>query len=734
MPETSAITVEEFDARHTPEGLLQRYAQGRVSSFLSRQALTLSGTVILFFLVSPQVGLAACVIALLGEAVDCLALLWISRNFGRRLTMRQATWLSTVTGAVQAMTISVCVTLAWITAPASGGSFFALAYLTGAVINAGIVLPFHRMVTLARLGVYGLCAVGLFVYDLLFHQPDPPKLLLYDLAGGVMMGYMALIFIQYTVAGFGRQLENRRELLLRSEALSRAYADLRDNQKEAKKLSLVARHAMDSVIMSDVSGHIEWVNDTFCKTTGYSLAEALGKTPGDLLNGPDTDMEVSRGIGRAIDQGLPHRAEILNYTKDGRKIWIETTIVPVVDDDDQVEMVVAIERDITQARQHAQELARAKSEAEAGARSKSSFLATMSHELRTPMNGVIGMADLLCEADLPNEYHSYAETIRGSAEALLSILNDILDLSKLEAGRVELSPVDFDPQTCLQGVVHLMQPQADARGLSLCLDDIGLPERINLDDSRLRQILLNIIGNAVKFTEEGSVEVQAAIRRHDQIDQLEIKVQDTGIGIPQDRQEAIFDSFAQADTDTTRRFGGTGLGLTISRKLADAMGGAITVQSTPGKGSCFTISLPFLPPQAKKKLSGPQDRPEVPADLTVLVAEDNKTNRLVIRKFFKGMDIHLHFAHDGKQAVALSEEIRPDIVFMDMSMPHMDGLTATEIIRATPGPQPKIVALTANGFASDRDACLNAGMDDFLTKPVRKAELLRSLSSIIPPP
>lgn len=732
MTEKPAINVEEFDARQTPKGLLLRYAQGRVASFLSRQALTLSGTVFLFFLVSPAVGMTACAVALLGEGVDCLTLRWISRHVDNGLSLRRAQWLSCITGAFQAMTISVCVALAWVTTPENGGSFFALAYLTGAVINAGIVLPFHRMATLARLGIYGICAIVLFAYDVFFHPPDPAKLLLYDLAGGVMMGYMALIFIQYTTDGFRRQVHNRREMLLRSEALGRAYSDLRDNQKEARKLSLVARHAMDSVIMSDRMGRIQWVNESFSKTTGYSLAEAIGKLPSDLLNGPLTDIEVSKGIAAAIQRGNPHRAEILNYTKDGRIIWIETTTVPVLDDAGQVEMVISIERDITQAKQHAQELARAKAEAEAGDRAKSSFLATMSHELRTPMNGVIGMADLLCDAGLPREYQGYAETIRNSAEALLGILNDILDLSKLDAGQVKLSPVDFDPQACIEAVLKLLSPQADARHLTVSLQNKGLPSCINMDDSRLRQILLNIIGNALKFTETGGVTVRTKVDERSKT--LLIEVEDTGIGIPQDRLSTIFDSFAQADTNTTRQFGGTGLGLTISRKLADAMGGTIGVRSVQGTGSCFSISLPFSDAAGSDaKAAAPADF-EIPNDLTVLVAEDNKTNRLVMRKFFKGVDVRLHFAHDGQQAILMTRKLGPDIVFMDMSMPHMDGLTATEIIRATPGPQPRIVALTANGFASDRAACLSAGMDDFLTKPVRKVELLRSLSMLAQPP
>ena len=725
MLDTSAATVQEFEARHTPEERLLRYARGRVNSFLSRQALTLSGTVFLYFLVSPAVGLVACIIALTGEAVDCLTLHWLTRRVPHRMSLRKAYFISSLSGAFQAATISACVTLAWVTAPPSGGGFFSLAYLTGAVINAGIVLPFHRPVTVARLGVYAICVLGLFIDESFFHPPDPISTLFYDLAGAVMMGYMAYIFIKYTTEGYHRQLLNRHDLMVHSDALSKAYAELRENQKEARKLSLVAKHAMDSVIMSDSAGRIQWVNDTFSKITGYRLDEVVGKTPAEVLNGPETDLTVSEEIANAVLKGQPHRTEILNYTKQGQKIWIETTLVPVLDDHGTVEMIVAIERDITSSKTHAEELARAKSEAEAGARAKSRFLATMSHELRTPMNGVIGLADLLCEAKLSPEHHGYAETIKSSAESLLGILNDILDLSKLDADRVELSPVDFDPRACLAGVIRLLQPQAASRGLSLELCDDGLSRIVNLDDTRLRQILLNIIGNALKFTESGGVRIHANTNPENQ---LIIRIKDTGIGIPPDRLNTIFDSFAQAEADTTRRFGGTGLGLTISRKLAQAMGGTISVQSAVGEGSSFIISLPFRPPQGRTANAQGSGQPVIPNNLTVLVAEDNKTNRLVMRKFLKNIVADLHFAHDGEQAVTLADDIHPDIIFMDMSMPRMDGITATRHIRASSVTQPRIIALTANGFASDRQACLEAGMDDFLTKPVRKADLLQSLS------
>lgn len=732
MPKHPLSTVEEFDARYTPLGRLRRYARGRVRSFWARQALTLTGSVFLIFLVSPQVGLLACAMALLGEAVDCLVLIRVGRMLDRGMPFGRVYALTILSGAFQALTIAGAVTLSWFTTPHTGGTYFTLAYLTGAVINAGIVMPFHPGVTKARLGVFGACVIALFTHRALWQPPDPPSLLVFDLLGTMMMGYMAYIFVRYMVQGFGRQRQNRRETLLRSEALSRAYAELRENQKESRRLSLVARHAMDSVIMSDAQGRIIWVNDTFEKVTGYAASEALGRTPGELLNGPETDMAVSDGIADAIRAGQPHRAEILNYRKDGGKIWIETTIVPVLDDQDQVEMVVSIERDVTQSREHAQELARAKLAAEEGARAKSRFLATMSHEIRTPMNGVIGMADLLCEADLPAEYQGYAQTIRSSAEALLAILNDILDLSKLEAGKVELNPVDFSPQTCLSGVVGLLRAQATAKGLTLDMVAPDLPAQVHADDARLRQVLLNVIGNAIKFTETGGVRIAARVSPRAGGHDLRITVQDSGIGIPANRLSHIFDPFAQADADTTRRFGGTGLGLSISCRLMEAMGGTIQVSSSPGRGSCFTINLPVG--TAQGDMAPAVQPPPQPDGMTVLVAEDNRTNRLLIRKYLQDTPIRLHFAHDGKQAVQMMKTHRPEVIFMDMSMPNMDGLTATRHIRATPGPQPHIVALTANGFASDRQACLDAGMDDFLTKPVRKADLLHSLAAARPPP
>ncbi|KAE9630047.1 ATP-binding protein [Parasedimentitalea maritima] len=515
-------------------------------------------------------------------------------------------------------------------------------------------------------------------------------------------------------------------------ALEQAHTELQTKQAELHRLSLVAKHASDSIILTDAEARIVWVNEAFTRVTGYSAEEAIGASTGSLLNGPKTDPAVIGDINDHLSMGQRFHTEILNYTKSGTEIWIDTNLVPILNEEGQVELIIGIERDITGAKNRERELAEAKLAAEHADRAKSEFLANMSHEIRTPMNGIIGMAGLLSEADLPDNERQFVDTIQDSSVALLKIINDILDLSRLEAGKLEISPTDFKLRHCVEGAIDLLRPKARDKEISLSVNyAAGLPELMHGDDGRLRQILVNLVGNAVKFTSQGGVTVNVGCAKNDPY-RLLVEIEDTGIGISAEQAKHIFDRFSQADTATTRAFGGTGLGLTISSVLAERMGGEITLRSELGKGCCFSLSVQLAPAQGPLVKEVP--RVDVPAailaDSLVLLAEDNKVNRLLINKYLGDQPLELIEATNGREAVTLCQTRVPDIVLMDMSMPELDGISATREIRALDIVQPTIVALTANAFESDRDACLAAGMDCFLSKPIKKAHLLRTLAAL----
>ncbi|HBL27532.1 MAG TPA: hybrid sensor histidine kinase/response regulator [Acidobacteria bacterium] len=391
------------------------------------------------------------------------------------------------------------------------------------------------------------------------------------------------------------------------------------------------------------------------------------------------------------------------------------------------------------------ELVGAKEAAEQAVIAKSQFLANMSHEIRTPMNAVIGMTSVLQGTPLFPDQRDYVETIRRSGETLLSLLNDILDLSKAEAEGVEVETAPFGLRDCLARSLELVAAAAAERGLKLGFRmEKGVPERLVGDATRTRQILVNLLSNAVKFTHEGEVEVSVAVEEQagDHLI-LRFAVRDTGIGIPPDRLARLFKPFSQADSSTTRLYGGTGLGLAISRRLAESLGGRIWVDSTPGAGSTFhftiqglradDLDLPDvpLPAPAVPRADGVQPSERLP--LRILLAEDNSTNQRVALLFLERMGYRADTAADGFEVLEAVRRQRYDLILMDIQMPKMDGLEAARRLRAqvaasgeTP---PRIIAMTANALRGDREACLAAGMDDYLSKPILfedlKAAILR---------
>ena len=523
-------------------------------------------------------------------------------------------------------------------------------------------------------------------------------------------------------------------------------------ERESAQSSLGAHHSLLQAVI-DASPTLTFIKDrdgiwilanqTMADIYGLTAQQMVGMSHEELgqrLGLPQAEVErFLEDDQRVIDSGQSMFIAEEPFTSGGRTRWLQTTKVPILVEG-RGRCVLGVSVDITARREVEAELQRAKLAAEAASRAKSEFLANMSHEIRTPMNGVIGMTELALDTALTQEQREYLGTVKSSADSLLVLLNDILDFSKIEAGKLDFETIEFSLRDTVDDTVKTLSLRADQKGLELaCHIPPDVPDALLGDPARLRQILVNLMGNAIKFTTSGEVVVQVVVASEGPGDvTLDVSVTDTGVGIPPEKQRAIFTAFTQADSSTTRTYGGTGLGLTISSRLVEVLGGRLSVESEVGRGSTFRFNARFAL-QTSPPVRAPAIDMEMLRDLRVLVVDDNATNRRILHDVLVGWHMKPVLTEGGRAALDVLEEAKHRrqpfaLVLLDAQMPGMDGFAVADAIKHDPRlVGSMIVMLTSSGLRGDAARCRELGIEAYLTKPIRQADLLGAIRTVIGP-
>lgn len=480
----------------------------------------------------------------------------------------------------------------------------------------------------------------------------------------------------------------------------------RQSQGSEERWRSLVENTSDVIMIADGDGTIVFINRIVTRRTPEQV---IGTKLYDYMS-PEQELEYRLAFERVFQTGVAEMVELVGEGPEGVQAWYESRLVPVKRGD-EVTGVMVIATDITGRKRVEEELHRA-------SRAKDEFLANMGHELRTPLSGIIGMTALLQDTEVTSQQRQYVRTVNRSARALLTIINDLLDFSSIETGRMSIEHLPFDLKFAVDDVVQVLTVRAMEKELELSMYySPDAPRRVIGDAGRIRQVLTNLVDNAVKFTDAGRVvvTVECENKTGDRA-RIKLSVEDTGIGIPAEGIERIFDKFTQVDASATRRHGGAGLGLAISKQLVELMGGSLGVISRSDEGSNFWFVL-TLPLQGEAAVQ--EDELE-PAGSRVLVVEDNDVNQEVAATILRKLGCDVEVAGDGRQAVEMARDNPYDLIFMDCQMPGMDGFEATMEIRRREGESgryAKIVAMTARTTEEDRDRCLGAGMDDYISKP-----------------
>lgn len=542
------------------------------------------------------------------------------------------------------------------------------------------------------------------------------------------------------------ELDNRvnqrtSELESVNSELNQKIIEYQEVVAELSKLSQAVHQAGNGIIITDTNGIIEFVNPAFTKMTLYENQEVIGRSTNILSSGKHSK-DFFTGMWAVIEKGNTWKGEIINKKKTGELVWESATISPIIDSLGNINHYVAIKENISERKAMEHELLEAKNAAEAGIRVKSAFLANMSHEIRTPMNSVLGFIQLVLESkNLSEQDYSYLGIAKKSASGLLLLINDILDSSKLEAGRMEIENHKFNLTKFIKDSLIPMNLKAAEKDIVLSLEiKPELQKCIIGDSNRTRQVLINLLSNAIKFTDSGSVNLTVEKKNDDYI---LFTVADTGIGMTNKQIENIFKPFTQADQTTARKYGGTGLGTSICKQLVELMGGSIWVNSEIEKGSDFYFTIPLIVPECINNCNPDCEHydhaeesniPESKRSFKILVAEDIAENAILVSLRLKRKHHEVHVAKNGKEVITSLKNEKFDIILMDVHMPEMDGLEASVLIRKEENSNSHIpiIALTASIMTEDRQNCLNAGMDEVLGKPIDFDKLFSLMEIIIP--
>lgn len=714
-PSLNDLTLSDlarFDEASSASGLLRRYTFGRMGATSIRMLIAAIGCALLAILVSPKFGLLAAAVTFPLELVEYLILGYVRKKAdyqGRKVHL-----LVIFASFVQTSGLGICMVLA--ASQSESLRMFSWAFLFGAMMNSLLSARFHPASHRVRLGV--LAVAGLII---LFRALTHPEAVYTEIASEMSAVLSMIFMVGYLFSHLSRRAKNTRQT---ERALIIQSA-------EARRLALVAEHASDSIVLMDENHLITWANSQFTDLTGYTLDDAIGHGMGELLNHVDADLAVIKAMNAKIESGQSTNARILNKTKSGATLWMETHQTPVFTEDGKIRAYIAVERDVSELVRREKELHAALDAAKKADQAKTEFLSRMSHELRTPANGLYGGMEILRETALSADQKDAVAILETSSNRLMHLVENIVTVTDVESGRLKVELCDMCVSEVLEAVASLYRAEAADKNVAIQISvDSTAQKPYVADPDLVSRILANLLSNGIKFTDKGTITMYAQV---DAAGQMQISVQDTGIGIDRSKLALIFNAFEQVDNGNTRQFDGAGLGLSTARDLARLMGAEIEVEAELKKGSLFRLVLPLNERRHVSQVA--VCKPVAPHHMRVLVAEDNGTNRLLIKTMLKGAGHELEFAQDGKQAVE-QYALKPfDFVLMDISMPNKNGLEATREIRAFEAHKHlrrcPIIAVTANVSVEDQRLCFEAGMDEFIAKPLKKELLLQTIGNVL---